>query len=175
MARISRMTRKRLGELLLEEGLVTQEQLDAALEIQRRDGLYLGEVLVQQRIVEEKEIARVLSHQYGLPFLDPARYEINDAVEGIFPEAALRKYHFVPLDDFGNSVLICSSGDLDPEKMAEIEEIAGKRVHVAVGASSDVRLIIENRFMSDESTLTGLGSMLLGEEEEPPGGSESES
>jgi hypothetical protein len=165
MARISRITRKRLGELLRDEELVSEEQLQAALALQEKERRPLGEVLVDQGTVTEESIARLVAHQYGLPFLDPSRYSIAEEVKDIFPEAALLKYHFVPLDDFGTALLICISGAVDMEVVEEIEGLASKRIHVMVGTNSAVRRVQVEQFHTAGEQLTGLGNLLLGDGE----------
>jgi type IV pilus assembly protein PilB len=171
MARISRMTRKRLGELLVENEVLSREDLDAALERQRRDGRPLGEVLVEEELATEEDIARVIAKQNGLPFIDPRRYAIDDAVRDLLPEAALIKYRFVPLDVFGESMLIAASGVLTAETVEEIEKLVGRRLHVMVGTVGAVRQVQMERFHdTSEDHLTGLGSLLLGEDDEDGGG-----
>lgn len=165
MARISRVTRKRLGELLQEEGLVSDEQLEAALAVHRREHRPLGEVLVEQGVVSEEDIARVLCHQYGLPYLDPLQYDIDPQMKAVFPEAALLKYHFIPLDAFDASVLIVTSGVLEPEVIDELEGACGKRIHAVVGTATAVRKVQVEHFHAQDEELTSLGSLLLGDEE----------
>jgi type IV pilus assembly protein PilB len=159
------MTRKRIGEVLRDEGLITEEELQSALEAQAHQGRPLGEILIEETAVTEEDVARVIARQHGLPFIDPNRYEPDESLRDIFPEAALVKYRFVPLDVFDESLVIVISGPLDTEVLEEIEGLAGKRLHVMVGTVSDVRKAQADRYHTASERLTGLGSLLLGEEE----------
>ncbi len=165
MPRISRMTRKRLGDLLLEDKVLSQEDLAGALERQKHEGRPLGEILVEEELATEEDVARVIAQQYGLPFIDPRNYAIDGEVADLLPEAALIKYRFVPLDLFGESLLIVTSGVLDPDTVEEIEKLVGRRLHILVGTVSAVRTVQTERFHeTSQEHLTGLGSLLLGED-----------
>ena len=75
--RLGMRPEKRLGELLLENGLLTPEQLEAALSVQRRERRPLGQVLLAQGLVDEKALARVLSLHFGVPQIDFARARVE--------------------------------------------------------------------------------------------------
>lgn len=169
MARISRMTRKRLGEILQQEGLVTPDQLAVALDAQKRSGQALGEILVESGVVLEEDIAKVISRQFGLPYLDPNDYRINEAIHGVFPPAMMRRYQFVPLDKIGGAVLVATAGVLDKEMLDELESVCGGQVHLCVCTNSKVEDAFDAHFRTAEpeenpEELTGLGNMLLGDE-----------
>ena len=68
-ARITRMTKRRLGELLQAEGLVTEEQVKIALVEQRKESLFLSEALIRLGYVTDQSIASIIAQQFNLPFL----------------------------------------------------------------------------------------------------------
>lgn len=164
MSRLSRLTRKRLGELLLDEQLVSNEELENALSDQKKCGGILGEILVSKGVIAEEDVARVIARQYGLPFIDPAQYQISDDVKDIFPEAALLKYRFVPLDIFGDLLLVVVGGIVEDDIVAELEKISNRKVHIMVGTLSSIRDVQLAQFHSEAEELTGLGSFLLGDD-----------
>ncbi len=94
MARAARATRKRLGEILIEEGVIGDDHLVAALEEQQRTGELLGETLVKMSYATEDDIAASVVVQFGLPYLSAKQYRISDAMTKIFPPRLLRQYQF---------------------------------------------------------------------------------
>jgi len=169
MARITRMTKKRLGELLVDEGLITQEQVTSALGKQKATGRLLGEILLREGIVSEEDIAKAIVRQFGLPFLSPKKYFISEAVSRLLPERMLRQYQFVPIDKIGNILVIVAAGVLNVDVIAELESLAKCTVQAYVGTVSDVTEAIDKLYSSAQDHLTDLGQMLLRADEAPPG------
>lgn len=160
------MTKKRLGELLVEAGLIDQAQLERGLEEQRRTGRLLGEVLVHLGYVSEEDVAHTLVQQFGVPFIRVSQYYISKEMVELFPEAMLRQYEFVPIDRIGNVLVIVSAGVLNQDVVNELERATGCRVQVYIGVQSDVRAAVERHFHREEvaAELSSLGSLLLGDE-----------
>ncbi|MBN1808044.1 MAG: hypothetical protein JW909_03185 [Planctomycetes bacterium] len=162
------MTKKRLGELLIEAGYITEEQLQEVLAEQRKTGELLGEVLVRMNMVDESNIAQTLVAQFGVPFLRAGQYYISKEMIDLFPEAMLKQYMFVPVDRIGNVLIIISAGLLNQDIVNELERATGCRVQVFIGIQSDVRNAITKHFhkeTEEAEELSSLGSLLLGENE----------
>lgn len=166
MAKISRMTKKRLGEMLAEAGLVDQAQLEHGLEEQRRTGQLLGEVLIRLGYVSEEDVARTLVQQFGIPFLRASQYYISKDMLDLFPEQMLRQYGFVPVDRIGNVLVVVAAGVLNQDIINELERATSGKVQVYIGTQSDVTAAIERHFHKEEvaAELSSLGSLLLGDE-----------
>jgi type IV pilus assembly protein PilB len=173
MVRITRMTKKRLGELLRDEGLVNDEQIEEALASQRKSGELLGEVLVRLGYVTESDIAQTIVTQFGLPYLAVKQYYLAEEVVKLFPERLMRQYQFIPLDKIGNVITIAVGGLLNFDVLTELENMSGARIQVFVSTWSEIKAAIDVRFKGSKgegSDLTELGSMLLGEVGEGGGG-----
>lgn len=91
MKQFKKTTRKQLGELLVERGVISHEQLNIAIGTQKEKGGLLGEVLVELNFATETDIAQALTCQYGFPYLPLANYEIDDEVLRSVPEDICRK------------------------------------------------------------------------------------
>lgn len=146
MVRITRMTKKRLGELLKDEGLLTDAQIQEALSEQRKSGELLGEVLVRLGYVTEEDIAQTIVAQFGLPYIEVKQYFTSDEVLRLFSAEAMRKYQFFPLDKIGNVVTVAVGGLLNFDMLAELEAKTGCKIQVYVSTWSSVREAIEKRF-----------------------------
>ena len=88
MARGARATRKRLGEILLEESVIGENELWAALQQQRQTGKLLGETLVEMGYATEDDVAGTIVMQFGTPYLSVEKYEISQEMLSIFPASA---------------------------------------------------------------------------------------
>jgi len=140
---IRRMTKKRLGEILLAEGVITAEQLEEALAEQRKSGRLLGEILIQKDLISEKDIAETLCTQFSFPFISTAQYFISQEVARIVPVEMMSKYLFVPLDKFSNFLTIAVAGSLTEKILNEIEKASGCELQIFVSTLSEVKATIE--------------------------------
>ena len=91
----------RLGEMLVKAGILTQDQLQEALEGQKKNGGRLGFNLVKLGFVREDDITQLLSEQYGVPFINLRHFEIDDSVIKLIPSEVAQKYLVVPVNRTG--------------------------------------------------------------------------
>ena len=140
---MQRMTKRRLGEVLLQERLVTKEQIEEALADQSVTGELLGEILVRKGYVAERNIAETIATQYSFPYLEPDQYYISGDIIHLLPMEIIEKHTVVPLDRFGDILTVVVAGPLDEEVVKEIEQKTGARVHIFISTVSAVRKTIE--------------------------------
>lgn len=166
VARGSRTSRRRLGELLVEDGLLSREQLYAVLHEQRQSGELLVEVLVRMGLLDEQALVQSIIKNHNFPFISIKRYDISPEVSTTFPERLLRQYLFVPLDRMGPVLTVVMGTDPDANALSELERLAQCKVHIYVGLLSEVKETIDSTFAGgDTDTLSSLGSLLLGSDE----------
>ena len=111
---------KRLGDLLLEAGLITEDQLRDALVIQKETGKKIGEVLVSQELVEEKQITEALETQLGIPFVDLETEHIPAEVPRIIPEKLARRHILIPIKLENDELTIAMA---DPLNIFAIDDV----------------------------------------------------
>lgn len=143
MVHIQRMTKRKLGEVLLHENLVTKEQIEEALGEQAQTGELLGEILVRKGYVSEKNIAETIATQYSFPYLEPDQYYISSEVVQLLPVEVVDKHSVLPLDRFGDLLTIVVAGPLHEDVLQEIEEITGCQVQIFISTVTAVRKAIE--------------------------------
>jgi type IV pilus assembly protein PilB len=146
------MTRKRLGELLLQEGLINEKQLDTGLEEQKQTGELIGEILVRKGYVTESDIARTISTQFSVPYLSVSRYYIAPEMLSLFSLQELERNLFVPIDRFGDVVTIVVAGLLDQEVLDTIERQVKGTLQVYVGTVTEVKSVIKDKFAAAART-----------------------
>ena len=98
-----------IGKLLIEENLLTAEQLETALRYQGQNGGRLGSILIHLGYVDDDDITLILSKKYGVPSIDLDSFDIEDSVIKIIPIEVARKYMVVPLSLVGKSLTVASA------------------------------------------------------------------
>ncbi len=139
---------KSLGEMLVEQSLITAEQLENALELQRRQGRKLSEILVNRGMVKAEELAVVLSIQLNVPLIDLKRHVVQPDALSLIPEDMARKHTLIPLDVVGDSLVVVMT---DPEDIYTIKDLkaqSGMEIEVALGIPSDIERAIDLNYRS---------------------------
>ena len=113
-------TSDKLGEILLREGLITQDQLKKALLEQKNTGMRLGYTLVKLGFVEETEISKMLARQYRMPAVDLSRFEVDPKIIKLLPPDVATKHTVLPLKREGRTLTVAIA---DPNNVTAIEDI----------------------------------------------------
>jgi type IV pilus assembly protein PilB len=113
-------TSDKLGEILVREGLITQDQLRKALLEQKNSGMRLGYTLVKLGLIEETEVTKMLARQYRMPAVDLSRFEVDPKILKLLPPDIAIKHTVLPLKREGRTLTIAIA---DPNNVAAIEDI----------------------------------------------------
>lgn len=146
MKHFKKTTTKQLGELLIEQEVISHDQLDIALEYQDKNGGLLGETLVQMKFATEKDIAKALTCQYGFPYLPLANYEIDPAVINSVPESLCRKFCLIPIDKIGKSLTLAMANPLNSQATEDVELITGCAVQIFVTTTTEIKQSIDKYY-----------------------------
>jgi type IV pilus assembly protein PilB len=128
----------RLGEILLKESLITQDQLDKALEFQRSNGGKLGSCLTKMGYITDDDITGVLSRQYGVPSINLKYYEIDPTVIKLIPQDTALRYQVVPLSRVGSVLTIAMTDPTNVFAMDDIKFMTGFNVEPVVASESAI-------------------------------------
>ena len=139
---------KSLGEMLVEENLISAEQLEDALELQQRHGGKISEILTNQGLVKAEDLATVLSVQLNVPLIDLQRHMIQPNTLRFIPEDMARKHTLIPLDVVGDSLVVVMADPEDIHAIEDIKALAKMRVEVALGIPSDIKQAIDLNYRS---------------------------
>src|SRR5512135_3502737 len=110
----------RLGSMLVSSGLITDDQLKKALSVQKNEGGRLGSILVKMGFVQEDKLMTFLSKQYGVPYVDLGKFEINPVVIKHIPAEVAQKYRIMPINRSGATITIAM---VDPSNIFAIDDI----------------------------------------------------
>ena len=125
-------TKIRLGDLLVQEGIISEEQLMQTLSAQKQSGRKLGHMLIELGFVSENQLLTFLSQHLGVPLIDISQYQVSVEAVLLLPEVQARRYRALVLEDKGDHLLVAMS---DPADLAALDILSGvlpKRVKVAV-------------------------------------------
>jgi type IV pilus assembly protein PilB len=153
----------RLGEILVTNNLITREQLAKALEEQKMSGgqARLGTILVKQNLISEQNLTAFLSKQYGVPTVNLSSYEVDPAVIKIIQAEVVQKYHLVPINRAGSTLVVAVT---DPSNLFAIEDIkfmTGYNVEMVIASESDVKGAIDKYYDQSASLADVMGDMNL--------------
>jgi type IV pilus assembly protein PilB len=137
-----------LGALLIEEGLLTDAQLDAALVEQARTGKPLGRLLIEQGTISEAEMVRTLARQVGLEFVDLGDRAVDSSAASLVTEALARRYQAIPIGWDDGKLVVAMADPSNVFAVDDIRALAGAEVRTVVATASQIIETIE-RFYRD--------------------------
>ena len=143
---------KRLGDLLLEEKLITPEDLSAAVAEQRKTGQLLGATLIQLGLVNEEALLQSLQRQLGLPLVDLESIDIDESTVALIKEEVAKKYLALPIAVEGRSTLVVAMAD--PLNVAAIEDLrfhSGMFIKPVLSSQSALSDAIDKYYHLDRS------------------------
>ncbi len=135
--------KKRLGELLVEANLITEEECAQALKMQVGGTRRLGHILVQMGAITSDQLLEILSDQFELPILDLDQ-EFSSEAKSIMPRYLCRKYEVIPLGIIKEKILKLGMADpSDSEAIIDIENFTGTAIQPCLARQSDINLAIK--------------------------------
>ena len=111
---------KDLGQILVEAEIITKEQLDRALEMQRKSGDRIERILLQQRLITTQQLAFFTSLQLGIPFINLKKEGVQPQALKLIPEAIARKYGVIPVNTTDGEIVVAME---DPRDIQTIEDL----------------------------------------------------
>ena len=137
------LKKKKLGEVLLEAGLITRGQLEEALQIQRKTRRRLGRVFTDLGYVDEAELCNTISKQLKIPMLDLDKTPPEDDAKGIISEGTCREKGVIPVRIVGGELTLAMTNPLDWMTIQEVEFAAGMTVNAAIAPESSILRAID--------------------------------
>jgi type IV pilus assembly protein PilB len=150
----------RLGEILVKEALITQDQLQKALEFQRSNGGKLGSCLTKMGFITDDDITGVLSRQYGVPSINLKFYEIDPTVIKLIPQDTASRYQVIPLSRVGSVLTIAMTDPTNVFAMDDIKFMTGFNVEPVVASESAIGEAITRFYGGGEANHEELSKMM---------------
>ena len=149
---IATVQRKPLGQLLIDKGLIKPEQLDRALDEQRRSNhqKLLGEVLVEMRFCTEDQITEALAQAYGVPYARVSPRIADPKVISVLPKDFLEKHQILPLYLVEGVLTVAVPEPANVFLLEEIERLGGYAVQVVAATARDIRATLQTYLPDDK-------------------------
>ena len=165
-----------IGQVLLNANIISPEQLQQALDLQSSgDDRRLGTILIEDGLISADSLAMALSVHLNLPFIDLKRHRVQPEALAIVPESVARRYSLIPLDLVEQSLAVVMEDPTDIQVLEELEAISGRNVRPMVGASDDIRAAIDLSYKSHQAIAQEVATFaplpdtgILGPEGQPP-------
>lgn len=140
------MAKKRLGDLLVESAILTQEQLEQALELQKQSKHKLGDVLFQNGFVSETQLIEVLEFQLGIPHINLSRYEVDPTLTQIISESLAKRYQVVPVKKKDRKLVVAMVDPLDYFAIEDLRMQTGFTIEPAILTRGELARAISNLY-----------------------------
>jgi len=142
----------RIGDMLVNKEIITERQLEKALQEQKVTGRFLGEVLVSQGAASEEAIAQTLSEQLGVAYVDLFTMTIEPAVVELIPEDLCTKHTAMPLFSVQNTLTLAMANPLDVTVMDEFQAVSNFRVRPVFACPTAIRSAIDKHYHRSTDT-----------------------
>src|SRR6185369_3468974 len=144
-----------LGAILSACNIISEADIEAALELQGRSGARLGEALITLGSVTQEDIDWALSNQLDLPYIRLKADMIDPDAVRLVPAATARKFNLIPLIKAGRELSIAISDPLNKAAIAAVEQVSGCQVNISVALIREIREMIDACYGSSEQEHLG--------------------
>ena len=140
--------KKRLGELLIEDGIISRENLDEALTYQKKEGGLIGQILIRLGYISEENLAAALGYQLQIPYLPLMNYSINADAAKRFEDDFCRRNMVMAFDQDEKRIFLTVADPLNGTVLEEVEKKAGLKVQLFLSTPSEILNMLDLIFKS---------------------------
>ncbi|OBR95895.1 type II secretion system protein E [Clostridium ragsdalei P11] len=130
--------KKRLGQILVDEGVITEEVMEKALRMQKESGEKLGEVLVNMGFTTDEQIVNAVKEQLGIPLINLDNINVSQSIIDILPVSTAKKREAIPIDIVNGSLLVVMSDPLNYFAIEDIKVATGYHVKTAIALRNSI-------------------------------------
>jgi type IV pilus assembly protein PilB len=159
MAKVAVAGRKRIGELLVERGLITAEQLDEAISVQRNSHELLGKIMVNLGFLNELDVLKVLAIQYGVPFVDLSRMKIMPQIAKSLPPHVAQRHKVIPVSKDKRKIVLAMDNPLNVFAIDEVKLTTGLDVVPVLAQEEQLLMAVHQHYGVEESTARAIESL----------------
>lgn len=148
---MAKVAKKRLPDMLLEQGLVTREQLQECMLLQRKSGQSLPKILVSKGYLSEENLVVTLSEQLGIPHIRLAHYTIPKEVLAEVPETLARQYQMLPISVTGDVLTLAMADPLNIMALDDLRMLTSYDIEPVVAVTSELEEAINRHYGGDKA------------------------
>ena len=148
---MQRGQKKTFGKLLIEAGIITESQLNEAVEEQKSTGKKLGEILKGKKFITQDDIVQVLEFQLGIPHVNLERYDIQPEAVKKIPDNIARIHELIPIQIADGKLVVAMSDPLNIFAIDDVKIYSGMDIIVNIASSEDIRKAIDKLYSNQEA------------------------
>lgn len=152
MATAIKRSEKRLGQILVDDGIISEEQLERVLEEHSKTGKKLGDVLIEMKLCSLEQVTEAMARQHGLQYLRLSEYEIDPEIINSITEDIARKYRIIPVDRTNNVLTVALSDPANIFLLDDIKLRTKMEIVPLICLQSDIEAAIE-KYYGDKGAL----------------------
>lgn len=162
--------KKKLGDILIERGLITEEVLKKALATQEKTGEKLGEILLKMGLITEEDLYSALSEIYNVPYVNLEEVAIDSEVVRLIPEHISRRYRIIPIKLDGDRIVLAMANPVNIYALDDVRIITGREVEPVLASEKQINQALDRIYTIQKGLEETLLNIAPGEEEEtePP-------
>jgi type IV pilus assembly protein PilB len=149
-----KVRKKLLGEYLVDQGLVTEEQIQKALDEQKKAGSRLGQTLIDLGFLSEEQMIIALAKQLDLAHIDILSYNLKPDVVNLIPEKIARRYELIAIDKMGDSLTIAMADPLNVFAIDEVSQLTHARIDPVICSRTKLLKIFNKAYNPNSATDT---------------------
>ncbi|MCG3171872.1 MAG: Type II secretion system protein E [Myxococcota bacterium] len=158
MATPQRPSNNRLGELLIRENLITPQQLNKAMQLQKERGGRIGFHLTEMGAIDEEKLTNFLSKQYNIPPIDLQQFDIDKDIIKLVPRDVAEKHMVLPVNRAGQSLILAMSDPSNIYAIDDIKFLTGYNVEPVVASEAAIRRAIGQYYGGRSGASSAMGS-----------------
>jgi type IV pilus assembly protein PilB len=142
-ARHAGRSKRLIGDVVVDLGYANRERVEEAVAVARAQGKLAGQVLVEQGVLRQDQLAQVIAERFGLDYIDLSVYEVDMGAANLLDIDAVKRYQAVPVGYVDDGTLLLAMAD--PTNVLTVDDVAmitSRRVRVAVASAEDVKILI---------------------------------
>jgi len=136
--------KKLIGQILLEKGVISQEQLDEALNVQKNTTEQIGRILTDLGHVTERDVLRAHAEQLGIPFLELDETSVDEDVAKAIPQSVVQRYNAVPIRRSGNRLAVAMSDPSNVFALDDMRLITGYEIDPILATAEDISALLHD-------------------------------
>lgn len=153
---IQAQPRLQLGEILLEEGVIDRAQLEEALENQRAEPYkHIGHILIELGFIDQSQVNLALGRKFGIPVVKMDEFEVSSHVLEMVPADVALQYNVLPLAETGGTLILAMENPLDWEARDIIRFHANRNVEAVIASATDISQTLGHYYSSHEAMVMG--------------------
>lgn len=140
------LLKERLTELLINKKLITQEQLNKALEVQEKRGGKLSDIIVELDFIKENDLMSVMGQGLGFPLIDLKRLKIDNQTAKIIPLQVARHYQIIPVSKMGDTITLAMADPLNIFATDHVKTLTGYKINPIIASGQDILQAMESAY-----------------------------